>query len=61
MGDDEIVHELSAEGIIWCRGIHVVRAVRQDLGLTVTSDETRTTCGVCITARNRARKLVAVA
>lgn len=53
-GEDERTHGLTAHGIIACRGIHVVKAVRQQLGYRVHAltgdprvDAARVTCPEC--------------
>lgn len=47
-------HMLTPYGTILCRGIHVVRAVRLDLGYVVTTDAERVRCEACRAILDRA-------
>jgi hypothetical protein len=52
--EDERTHGLTVHGIVACRGLHIVRAVRQQLGYRVHAltgnqavDAARVTCPEC--------------
>jgi hypothetical protein len=49
----EVTHWLNAEGYIACKGLHVLRNVRLQLGYLVTNDPARVTCPSCAAVRER--------
>jgi hypothetical protein len=49
----EVTHWLTAEGYIACKGLHVLRNVRLQLGFLVTNDPERVSCPSCVAVRTR--------
>lgn len=47
---EDWVHQLTPEGIVACAKIHVVRAIRENRGYSVTADPDGVTCPDCLEA-----------